>query len=63
MSKLVKCCKQTSALDVATQWACAELLQLWVCCITTTESSVLLRRHNRYYSACRGQDAGRWAEY
>ena len=26
MSKRVKCCKQTSALDVATQWACAELL-------------------------------------
>lgn len=26
MSKQVNCCKQTSALDVATQWACAELL-------------------------------------
>lgn len=30
MSKQLKCCKQTSALDVATQWACAELLQRWV---------------------------------
>lgn len=26
MSEQLKCCKQTSALDVATQWACAELL-------------------------------------
>lgn len=52
MSKQVKCCKQTSALDVATQWACAELLQRWVCCITTTESSILLRHHKRDYIAC-----------
>lgn len=59
MSKQVKCCKQTSALDVATQWACAELLQRWVCCITTTESSILLRHHKRDYIACMTQDAGR----
>lgn len=59
MSKRVKCCKQTSALDVATQWACAELLQRWACCITTTESSVLLRRHNRDYVTCMTQDAGK----
>lgn len=59
MSKQVKCCKQTSALDVATQWACAELLQRWVCCITTTESSILLRHHKRDYIACTTQDAGR----
>lgn len=59
MSKQVKCCKQTSALDVATQWACAELLQRWVCCITTTESSVLLCHHKRDYIACIMQDAGR----
>lgn len=52
MTKQLKCCKQTSALDVATQWACAELLQRWVCCITTTESSILLRQHNRDYIAC-----------
>lgn len=58
MSKRVKCCKQTSALDVATQWACAELLQRWVCCITTTESSVLLRHHKRDYITCMRQDAG-----
>lgn len=58
MSKQVKCCKQTSALDVATQWACAELLQRWVCCITTTESSVLLRHHKRDYITCMRQDAG-----
>lgn len=65
MSKQVKCCKQTSALDVATQWACAELLQRWVCCITTTESSILLRHHKRDYIACMTQDAGRmgwWGE-
>lgn len=59
MSKRVKCCKQTSALDVATQWACAELLQRWVCCITTTESSVLLRHDKRDYIACTTRDAGR----
>lgn len=58
MSKQVQCCKQTSALDVATQWACAELLQHWVCCITTTESSILLRHHKRDYIACMTQDAG-----
>lgn len=65
MSKQVKCCKQTSALDVATQWACAELLQRWVCCITTTESSVLLCHHKRDHIACITQDAGRmgrWAQ-
>lgn len=58
MSKQVKCCKQTSALDVATQWACAELLQRWVCCITTTESSILLCHHKRDYIACMTQVAG-----
>lgn len=44
ISRQVKCCKQTSALDVATQWACEELLQRWACCITTTVSSILLHR-------------------
>lgn len=59
MSKQLKCCKQTSALDVATQWACAELLQRWVCCITTTELSLLLCHHKRDWIACMTQDAGR----
>lgn len=66
MSKQLDCCKQTSALDVATQWACAELLQRWVCCITTTESSLLLCHHNIGQGggwwgnfACMTQDAGR----
>lgn len=62
MSKQVKCCKQTSALDVATQWACAELLQRWVCCITTTESSILLRHHKGDYIACITQNAERWVK-
>lgn len=59
MSKHVKCCKQTSALGVATQWACAELLQRWVCCITTTESLILLCHHKRDYIACMTKNAGR----
>lgn len=59
MSKHVKCCKQTSALGVATQWACAELLQRWVCCITTTESLILLCHHKRDYIACITKNAGR----
>lgn len=33
------------SIDVATQWACAELLQRWVCCITTTKSSVNFHHH------------------
>lgn len=39
------------SIDVATQWACAELLQRWVCCITTTKSSVIFHHGGTMTSA------------
>lgn len=44
MNKQLKCCKQTSALDVATQWACAELLQRVVSQLQNHQYSSVITR-------------------